>query len=96
MSVEISTAKNRVRLRLVLLASSAFMLLLALFAYALVGIQWAIAPLVLALLTFGIGAGRLSGRSLALLNDDLRVILTGSWASVPPANSAEEEVPSAT
>ena len=93
MSVEISTAKNRVRLRLVLLASSAFMLLLALFAYALVGIQWAIAPLVLALLTFGIGAGRLSGRSLALLNDDLRVILTGSWASVPPANSAEEEVP---
>ena len=93
MSAEISTAKNRVRLRLVLLASSAFMLLLALFAYALVGVQWAIAPLVIAVLTFGIAAGRLSGRSLALLKDDLRLILTGASASVPLANPAEEEVP---
>ena len=93
MSAEISTAKNRVRLRLVLLASSAFMLLLALFAYALAGMQWAIAPLVLALLTFGIAAGRLSGRSLALLKDDLRAILTGAWASAPLVNPAEEKVP---
>ena len=93
MSAEISTAKNRVRLRLVLLASSAFMLLFALFAFALAGIQWAIAPLALALLTFGIAVGRLSGRSLALLNEDLRVILTGAWASAPPVVPAEVEAP---
>ena len=69
---------NRIQLRLVLLASGAFLLTIALFAFALSDIIWAIAPAVIGVLSLAVALGRMSTRSLSLFRSDLRTVLVGS------------------
>ena len=94
MSADSPTATNRVQLRFALLASAVALLVLALFVYALSGVQWAIAPFVLALLSGVFGVGRLSRRSLALLRADVAAMFGGDAAPVAPVvQSAPVEPP---
>ena len=72
MSAGNSNADARVRIRLVLLAATAVSFTLALFAYALVGIQWAIAPFTVGVLSLLVALGRMTEQSLSSFRSDLR------------------------
>ena len=89
MSADISTATNRTRLRLVLLSSAAILLLIALFTFALLGLQWAIAPAVLAALSGVVALGRMTRRSFSLFVADLRSTFIGT-----PAGAVTTDTPS--
>ena len=79
---------NRVELRLALLTFGLLLLTSALLAYALIGIQWAIAPAVVGVLALAVAPGRLSRDSLSLFGSDLRILLAGSSSSAPVSDDA--------
>ena len=88
MSVDNSNADARVRIRLVLLSATAILFTLALLAYAFSGIQWAIAPFTLGVLSLLVALGRMTERSLSLFLSDLR----GVFADVEQVpQSAQDE-----
>ena len=88
-----STATARIRLRLTLLSLAAFLLSIALCAFALLGVQWAVAPFALGTLCGVVALGRMSRSSLALLVSDLRSITAGG--STPSVTEKAEEAPAA-
>ena len=79
MSAGTSTATNRVRLRFVLLSAAAVLLTVAVIAFALLGVQWAIAPVALATLACIISLGRMSRRSFNYFASDMRTIIEGRF-----------------
>lgn len=81
MSAGNSNADARVRIRLVLLSATAILFTLALFAYALIGIQWAVAPFTVGVLSLLVALGRMSEQSLSSFRSDLR----GVFADVEQA-----------
>ena len=82
---------NRVQLRLVLLLSATALIIIALFAYAMAGFQWAIAPMALGLLSFSIALGTMSRRSLSLFWSDLLIMFSGSLPTATIPNVAAPE-----
>ncbi len=60
------------RIRLVLLSATAISFTLALFAYALIGIQWAVAPFTVGVMSLLVALGRMSEQSLSSFRSDLR------------------------
>ena len=86
MSVDNSNADARVRIRLVLLTATAILFMLALLAYALTGIQWAIAPFMVGALCLLVALGRMTERSLSLFLSDLR----GVFADVESSSQAPQ------
>ena len=64
------------KLRLVLLSATAILFTLALFVYALIGIQWAVAPFMLGALSLVVALGRMNERSRSALRSDLRSVFT--------------------
>ena len=88
MSVDNSNADARVRIRLALLSATAILFALAFLAYAFSGIQWAIAPFTLGVLSLLVALGRMTERSLSLFLSDLR----GVFADVEQVpQSAQDE-----
>ena len=69
---------DRLQLRSVLLASGAFLISLALVTAALIGVQWAVAPLLVGGLSILLALGRMSSRSFALFAADMRTMVTGT------------------
>ena len=80
---------NRIQLRLVLLTSGVTLVLIAIFAFVLLGFEWSVAPLVVGGISFAGALGRMSGRSLSLFRSDLRILLGGSPSSGVIAGSSE-------
>ena len=88
MSVDNSNADARVRIRLALLSATAILFALAFLAYAFSGIQWAIAPFTLGVLSLLVALGKMTERSLSLFLSDLR----GIFADVEQVpQSAQDE-----
>jgi 4-amino-4-deoxy-L-arabinose transferase-like glycosyltransferase len=86
-SVDNSNADARARIRLALLAATAIMFTLALFAYALLGVQWAIAPFVVGALSLVVAFGRMTARSVSSFRADLR----GIFAEVEQVSSSPQD-----
>ena len=84
-------AADRVRLRFTLFASALLLALLGLVLASTVGVKWAAAPAVLAVISLTMGLGRMSGRSLALLRQDVVAMLGG--ASADMASSSASAIP---
>lgn len=88
MSAVNSNVDARARIRLVLLSATAILFTLALFAYAFIGIQWAVAPFTVGVLSLVVALGRMTHRSLSSFQSDLR----GVFAEVEQApNSSQDE-----
>lgn len=90
MSAGNSYVDTRARIRLVLLSAAAISFTLALFAYALIGIQWAVAPFTVGVLSLVVALGRMTERSLSSFRSDLR----GVFANVEqgPKSPQDERV----
>ena len=84
-------AADRVRLRFTLFASALLLALLGLVLASTVGVKWAAAPAVLAVISLTMGLGRMSGRSLALLRQDVQAMLRGTSADM--ASSSASAIP---
>ena len=84
MSAGNSNADARVRIRLVLLSATAISLTLALFAYALIGIQWAVAPFTVGVLSLLVALGRMTERSLTLFRSDFRGVTADAEQALKP------------
>ena len=84
-------AADRVRLRFTLFASALLLAMLGLVLASVVGVKWAAAPAVLAVISLTVGLGRMSGRSLALLRQDVVAMLWG--ASADMASSSASAIP---
>ena len=74
------------KLRLVLFSATAILFTLALFAYALIGFQWAVAPFTVGALSLVVALGRMTERSRSALRSDLR----GLFADVEPARESPQ------
>ena len=70
--------QNRIRLRITLLASASLLLAPAVVLSAVAGMQWAVAPFVLALLSAAMSVGRLNRRSLTMFVSDTKMLLGGA------------------
>ena len=86
MSAVNSNVDARARIRLVLLSATAILFTLALFAYAFIGIQWAVAPFTIGVLSLVVALGRMTHRSLSLFQSDLR----GIFAEVEQAPNSSQ------
>ena len=84
-------AADRVRLRFTLFASALLLALLGLVLASVVGVKWAAAPAVLAVISLTVGLGRMSGRSLVLLRQDVKAMLRGTSADM--ASSSASAIP---
>ena len=82
-------------MRLALFASAVALLLLALFLFALFGIQWAIAPFAVATLSVAISVGRLSRRSFALLRADVAAMFGADAAPLAPSTAVDPDASAA-
>ena len=85
---------NRIQLRLVLLTSGVTLVLLAVLAAVLIGVQWAVAPFVVGGISFVGALGRMSSKSLSLFGSDLRTAFAGSpYAGQDAVSTGMEEEP---
>ena len=84
MSAGNSDPNTRVRIRQVLLSATAISFTLALFAYALIGVQWAVAPFLVGVLSLVIALGRMTERSLSLFWSDFRSIIADAEQAPKP------------
>ena len=79
---------DRVRLRFTLFASALLLALLGFVLALTIGVKWAATPAVLAVISIALGLGRMSGRSLALLRQDVASMLGDASADMASSSAS--------